>query len=126
MALVACKECGKEISDKAPACPHCGAPLTTWQSTSPVSALPPEVAKNGGAWKWIVGVPVGLFVLFIAYGMMLNSSPEGKAKADARGAIELCWKEQGRKSLDPGSQRFVAGACEMMEKQFRQTYNANP
>lgn len=26
MALIKCKECGKEISDKAPACPHCGAP----------------------------------------------------------------------------------------------------
>lgn len=27
MALVSCTECGKEISDEAPACPHCGKPL---------------------------------------------------------------------------------------------------
>ena len=27
MALVPCKECGKEISDKAKACPQCGVPL---------------------------------------------------------------------------------------------------
>ena len=26
MALIQCYECEKEISDKAPACPHCGAP----------------------------------------------------------------------------------------------------
>ena len=26
MALISCPECGREISDKAPACPHCGAP----------------------------------------------------------------------------------------------------
>jgi len=26
MALIQCYECGKEISDKAPSCPHCGAP----------------------------------------------------------------------------------------------------
>ena len=26
MALVKCSECGKEISDKAEACPHCGSP----------------------------------------------------------------------------------------------------
>jgi hypothetical protein len=26
MALIECPECGKEISDKASACPHCGAP----------------------------------------------------------------------------------------------------
>lgn len=24
MALVKCKECGKEVSDKADMCPHCG------------------------------------------------------------------------------------------------------
>ena len=27
MALIACKECGKEVSKKAETCPHCGAPL---------------------------------------------------------------------------------------------------
>lgn len=27
MALIKCSECGKEISDKAYTCPHCGAPL---------------------------------------------------------------------------------------------------
>jgi len=27
MALIKCKECGKEISKKAETCPHCGAPL---------------------------------------------------------------------------------------------------
>lgn len=27
MALIKCPECGKEISDKAPACIHCGFPL---------------------------------------------------------------------------------------------------
>ena len=35
MALIKCPECGKEISDKASACIHCGFPLvTTSQSTS--------------------------------------------------------------------------------------------
>ena len=29
MALIKCPECGKEISDKAPACIHCGYPLST-------------------------------------------------------------------------------------------------
>ena len=27
MALIHCTECGKEISDKASTCPHCGAPV---------------------------------------------------------------------------------------------------
>lgn len=27
MAMIYCKECGKEISDKAEKCPHCGFPM---------------------------------------------------------------------------------------------------
>lgn len=27
MALIQCNECGKEISDKAKSCPHCGSPV---------------------------------------------------------------------------------------------------
>ena len=34
MALIKCPECGKEISDKAASCPHCGNPM------APVSVLP--------------------------------------------------------------------------------------
>jgi hypothetical protein len=29
MALLKCNECGKDVSDKAVLCPHCGAPLPT-------------------------------------------------------------------------------------------------
>ena len=32
MALIKCPECGKEISDQAPACPNCGYPM---QSSAP-------------------------------------------------------------------------------------------
>lgn len=37
MALIHCPECGKEISDKAPACIHCGYPLspTLSETTEP-------------------------------------------------------------------------------------------
>ena len=45
MALIKCGECGREISDKAQACPQCGAPV----SSAPVAAttsLPPGVPAN--------------------------------------------------------------------------------
>jgi len=35
MPLIICEDCGKEISDRAPACPHCGAPKTARTSESP-------------------------------------------------------------------------------------------
>ena len=34
MALIKCPECGKEISDKSPACIHCGFPLELLKSNS--------------------------------------------------------------------------------------------
>ncbi len=40
MALIKCPECGKEVSNKAPSCIHCGTPLTmtTASSSAPVAA----------------------------------------------------------------------------------------
>ncbi len=34
MALISCPECGKEISDMAEACPHCGLPSSQFKTTS--------------------------------------------------------------------------------------------
>lgn len=51
MALLSCKECGKEMSSTAPACPHCGA-----RRTSPLSA----------AWT-AIKVVVALFFGLIVY-----------------------------------------------------------
>ena len=42
MALISCPECGKQISDQAPACIHCGYPLPK-QPTAP--AAPPSPAR---------------------------------------------------------------------------------
>lgn len=32
MSMIICEECGKEFSDKAPACPNCGCPIICNQS----------------------------------------------------------------------------------------------
>lgn len=46
MALIKCLECGKEISDKAVACPSCGCPSSEWISSNTTSmkqsSTPPE------------------------------------------------------------------------------------
>lgn len=39
---------------------------------------------------------------------------------------ELCWQDHDRKSLDPETKRFVAGACEMKEREFVTKYGHNP
>jgi len=39
MALMKCPECGQEVSDKAPACIHCGFPLQCTEKIQPTSEL---------------------------------------------------------------------------------------
>jgi hypothetical protein len=43
-----------------------------------------------------------------------------------RRAIQLCWEDQAKKSNTPEVARFIAGACEKMERDFRAKYNASP
>lgn len=61
MALINCTECGKQLSEKAPACPHCGAPLTvTTDSQTPTTS-----ARKFSTGRLIVAVLLlGVAVLF--------------------------------------------------------------
>jgi hypothetical protein len=70
MALIACKECGKQVSNDAAICPHCGKKL-----------------RMGLFAKVAVGV-AAVFVAIIIYGL---SIPENVAKANA--ARRVCEKE---------------------------------
>lgn len=77
MSLIHCKECNKEISDQAAACPHCGAPLSPSPSapnalagprcniamvpiTRPVSV---SLAGFFGIGFVLIGIPILLFNL---------------------------------------------------------------
>lgn len=46
MALIKCEECGKEVSDKAPSCIHCGCPIV---STSKQGVIKLKVGSLSGA-----------------------------------------------------------------------------
>ena len=116
MALIACAECGKEISDKAAACPHCGAPVA-----AVAQAEPPTEKKSGPKlWLWI---PLGLVAAFFLFGAVL---PKDEAKSRARQVISLCWSDQAKKSNTPGEARFIAGACEKLEADFLAKYKHRP
>lgn len=52
MALIKCPECGKEISDKAGACPHCGCPIGNM--TQPIQNN--DGKSNKGSKKILIGV----------------------------------------------------------------------
>lgn len=125
MALIACRECNKEISDQAVACPHCGmpqSPVVRLEQTEQ-ALTPPK--KEVSIWVWIVVVPLVCLVVAAASGACTPSA-DSEAKAHARRAIDLCWSEQARKSITPGEARFIAGACEKMERDFRSKWGVNP
>ncbi|MBS4038925.1 MAG: zinc-ribbon domain-containing protein [Hydrogenophaga sp.] len=106
MALVKCKDCGTDVSNDATACPKCGA--------------------RTSKFKWWLWIPLGSAAAFLGYGFILSNTPEGEQRSRDRTAIRLCWSAQGSKSLDPGAQRFAAGACERMEREFRQKHGVSP
>jgi len=54
--LIACDECGRRVSDRAKACPQCGAPalwppLTTDVGIDPLRTSAKDHSKQGGAYR---------------------------------------------------------------------------
>jgi hypothetical protein len=88
MALVACLECSREISDKAAVCPHCGIPITQavvpYLAHTTIPAQPIEVTtalddavtteSTGKSWKAVQLVGVVLMVFGFA-GCLSGSNP---------------------------------------------------
>lgn len=50
MALIQCYECGKQVSDKAGACPNCGCPLADARKTREVRVQLPNTQQISGGW----------------------------------------------------------------------------
>jgi DNA-directed RNA polymerase subunit RPC12/RpoP len=72
MALIKCSECGKDVSDKAASCPHCGAPLLP---AARRAARPWEVVGTllviGGVIASVAGSEYGLFALLGGFVIFL-------------------------------------------------------
>lgn len=52
--MMSCRECGKELSDLAKVCPHCGAPNR----------------DRVKPFKWWLWVPLGLVAAFLGFGAL--------------------------------------------------------
>lgn len=119
MSMMVCWECQAAVSDAASACPKCGAPIGGAMTLE----KPVREGATGLGLKIAVGVAVGVGALILIGGM---TDPQSEERARARDAISLCWEEQSRKSLDPASARFVAGACELLEERYAAKYRRKP
>lgn len=71
MALIKCKECGKEISDQATSCPNCGAKLQTEEQKLIVIVVA------------IIIIIVSIYFMFKGTSKLLNSdSDDSRLKYD--------------------------------------------
>ena len=58
MALIYCRECGKQISDQAYACPYCGCPMSNYNPNVQVSAFDPNRSK----YDWLTTLLLCFFL----------------------------------------------------------------
>ena len=74
MALIKCKECGHEVSDRASACPNCGCPIASEQPEAQndvIEAEPVYYEEEETSNKWlyvIIGVLVAIIIMGGIYG----------------------------------------------------------
>ena len=71
--------------------------------------------------KKLLVVPLSVLLL-----IGCDNSPEAKEKIRKRDAIDYCWSTYEKKSNTDAEKRFIAGACEKMEDDFRSKYGRNP
>ena len=65
MPLIKCPECGKQISDRAPACPSCACPIK-----------PITIEATGKKWKGLQLIFALLFAIAFIWTLASLSSPE--------------------------------------------------
>lgn len=63
MALVKCKECGKEVSDKANECPYCGC-----------------LEPGSKPWSWGKATLVGIIIVVLMLGFALLTSNDNSSR----------------------------------------------
>ena len=85
MALMKCPECGREVSDQAPACPGCGYPIAAPlpardRNGDRVTDVTNTVGKVAGIWlatlavPWVARLIVGVVAMLALFGFLAYSS----------------------------------------------------
>ncbi len=79
-----------------------------------------------GFFSILLIIIVVLGVMFFGYGAMVGNSPEGKAKAQGRAAIEMCRDNERSYTGPAGAKSIITGACEKLENDFRTSFGHAP
>lgn len=73
MALIKCPECSKEVSNKAPSCPHCGTPIAAASDQTETGVVLTTVQETSKKLKIHILISAclfwgGLILIFTAIG----------------------------------------------------------
>lgn len=117
MALIKCSECGKDISDKAATCPHCGCPLLNAeysQKHKKKNGVDAKRTKIFLSAAFIVGVIIVFAILILTHTICLKHSysdasvlkPQtcyhcGKTQGQPKSLMKIQFPMQGVGSLLP-------------------------
>jgi hypothetical protein len=106
MTLVTCPECGRSISDAAPACVGCGRPTTVQTATADRPPLAPTYSPYAGANA--TGVPLPFFE--VGLGKFVAMSVVTLGLYDLYWAYQQWTRIKARtgESLSPGGRAFFA------------------
>ena len=76
MGLIQCPDCGKQVSDQATACIHCGRPLAKSLRHS-VSSTDVKTGTQRAKWRYEAGNTIGLIGVIASLFVMMSSFPLG-------------------------------------------------
>lgn len=89
MALIKCSECGKEFSDKAPACPNCGCPtseiLKKYDATKRTEGTQTDNIKSTRDSKTkgkVIAIIIGVILIATIIGTILTNESRQYKKAN--------------------------------------------
>jgi len=81
MALINCGECNHEVSDKAEACPKCGAPIATARETSAAGAQIRTVQETSKKFKLQTLISVSLIIIGVVWLISVSNNPQSEPSA---------------------------------------------
>jgi hypothetical protein len=69
---------------------------------------------------------LALVGLALVIAVVRGNTPEGRSRIAGRMAIEECRKTENDPLLDRSARLLARGACEELERRFREKHNASP
>ncbi len=79
MALISCGECNHEVSDKAEACPKCGAPIAAAREAVAAGTQIKTVQETSKKFKLQTLISVSLIIIGFVWNITVSDTPQSES-----------------------------------------------